>query len=302
MANIDDARTRATAILRNKTTILVLGVFSVLVFFHFLLRGNGGHGHSLLPLESFRDSGTVLRRDSWPSRSDYDLVVAHYDEDLQMMRETVEAVLQHIPSSSTRRVIIYSKGDRSNAGLRELLEIADEVVAIPNVGREGETYLNHITRNWEEAATGLAEKTIFMQHHLRSRTGFMSFGPYLNQTCGVDSAGQEHPRMADIYSMFRGTFCPPIPALATWAGQFVVSKKRILDNDLSIYVNLRALFHAPEDHWIWKEGWWNNKPSNPTLGHALERAWPVIFDCTDPSIAKTCSEKSKYPTNCQCLD
>lgn len=58
-----------------------------------------------------------------------------------MMRESIESILQRLPSSKSHRVIIYSKGDRNKAGLRELLEISDEVVAIPNVGREGETYL-----------------------------------------------------------------------------------------------------------------------------------------------------------------
>ena len=41
----------------------------------------------------------------------------------------------------TSRVIIYSKGDRDQAGLEELLQHADEVVPLKNVGREGETYL-----------------------------------------------------------------------------------------------------------------------------------------------------------------
>lgn len=128
----------------------------------------------------------------------------------------------------------------------------------------------------------------------------MSFGPYINQTCGMDSLNQAFPRMADIYSAFRGDLCPPIPQLATWAGQFVVSKKRILENQLRLYENLREKFHAPPEHWIWKEGWWNSKPSNPTLGHALERSWPVIFDCTDYTKAETCGEG--HDKTCQCLD
>lgn len=68
-------------------------------------------------------------------------IISHYDEDVNMMKESIESVLQRLPSRKSHRVIIYSKGDRNKAGLRELLEISDEVVAIPNVGREGETYL-----------------------------------------------------------------------------------------------------------------------------------------------------------------
>jgi hypothetical protein len=53
---------------------------------------------------------------------------------------------------------------------------------------------------------------------------------------------------------------------STREGQFVVSRKRLLRNPLRNYQNLVDLFNAPEDHWMWKEGWGNNQPSNPTLG------------------------------------
>lgn len=54
-----------------------------------------------------------------------------------------------------------------------------------------------------------------LENLLKSNTGFMSFGPYINQTCGVDSSSQSFPRMADIYSAFRSDLCPPIPQLVS---------------------------------------------------------------------------------------
>ncbi len=48
----------------------------------------------------------------------------------------------------------------------------------------------------------------------------------------------------------------------------MVSRKRILQNKRETYQKLLDLFHAPPDHWIWKEGWWNNEPANPTLGES----------------------------------
>lgn len=317
MATLDGSRGKITSLPKRKLGILACGIISVLLFLHAAFEygiPSRDTGPLIKPLASFHDAGTTLKRDSWISQSDYDIVIAHYDEDVNMMRESIESILQRLPSSKSHRVIIYSKGDRNKAGLRELLEISDEVVAIPNVGREGETYLNHIRRHYSKPDTGLAGHTIFMQPHvawhwvflprlenlLKPNTGFMSFGPYINQTCGVDSAEQTFPRMADIYSAFRGDLCPPIPQLATWAGQFIVSKKRILENQLRLYENLRSKFHAPPEHWIWKEGWWNNQPSNPTLGHALERSWPVIFDCTNYRKAETCGEG--HDSTCQCVD
>lgn len=94
----------------------------------------------------------------------------------------------------------------------------------------------------------------------------MSFGPYLNMTEGKDVIGNEFSRINDIYSIFRQELHPPHRVLATWAGQFVVSRKRLLDNTYKSYRNLLDIFEAPEDHWIWNEGWWNSKPSDPTLG------------------------------------
>jgi hypothetical protein len=41
---------------------------------------------------------------------------------------------------------------------------------------------------------------------------------------------------------------------------------------------------------------------NPYLGHALERSWPIIFGCDDPSIADTCHDDNHNVTGCQCFD
>jgi len=269
-----------------------------------------GHGY-LLPSgwkDLQRYSENALRIDEWPRISDYDIVVAYYNEPLETLNSTIETIKALLPVRSRHRVIIYAKGESQG-----LLELAHEVVTLPNVGREGETYLNHISRHHSTADYNIALHTIFIQPHIAwdyvmiprlsimtPKTGFMSLGPYVNQTCGMDDQGLEFPRMRDIYTMFRGDFCPPITQLATWAGQFVVSRKRILDNDLRLYENLLDKFHVGSDHWIWREGWWNNEPANPTLGHALERTWPVIFDCSDGSVALSCGE-GHGPT-CQCLD
>jgi hypothetical protein len=71
--------------------------------------------------------------------ADHSRVVSHYSEDVDVLAETIRQISNRLKGST--RVIIYSKGDRDQAGLRELLEHADEVVPLKNVGREGETYL-----------------------------------------------------------------------------------------------------------------------------------------------------------------
>ncbi|CAD6583245.1 MAG: hypothetical protein TREMPRED_003508 [Tremellales sp. Tagirdzhanova-0007] len=235
---------------------------------------------SVLEFSTIRPIEQSVRRPHWPLTADYDIVVAYFNEGQESLTNAIKDVVDRLPLFARHRVIIYAKsGERSEQALEDLLILGDEIVWLANVGREGETYLTHITRHYETAATNIAKHTIFMQAHiawgdlmlprletLNSRVGFMSLAPYVNQTCGIDYKGNEFPRMADIYSAFRGELCPPFPVLATWAGQFVVSRKRILDNELQTYQKLLDLFHAPPEHWIWKEGWWNNEPSNPTLG------------------------------------
>jgi hypothetical protein len=68
-------------------------------------------------------------------------VVAHYQEDTEQMAETLKQVKARLPPGQTTRTIIYHKGGRDASGVRELRDIADEVVVLPNIGREGETYL-----------------------------------------------------------------------------------------------------------------------------------------------------------------
>nr|XP_019045123.1 hypothetical protein I302_07039 [Kwoniella bestiolae CBS 10118]OCF24053.1 hypothetical protein I302_07039 [Kwoniella bestiolae CBS 10118] len=273
---------------KKRAASLAILVMVTLVVIYGTLSPSSG---SMIHLSSHRSNAGSIRRNDWSLTSDYDIVVSHYNEDVEMMRESIDSVKSRLPHGSSQRVIIYSKGPRDEQGLKELLEMSDEVVQLENLGREGETYLPHLAWHW-----------VFLprlERLLQPGTGFLSFGPYLSHTCGEDSAGQKFPRMADIYSMFRMDLCPPEPVLATWAGQFVVSRQRIMENPLRAYSNLRNKFHVDKDHWIYKEGWWNNEPSNPTLGHALERSWPMIFNCTDGTIAK-CEEGHDH--HCQCLD
>merc|ERR1719356_1985609 len=70
-----------------------------------------------------------------------DVVVAHYDEDL--------AWLDRYRSPDVR-FRVYSKGGDAQAGISELL---------PNVGRESQTYLHHIIKNYDS----LAPWTVFTQ-------------------------------------------------------------------------------------------------------------------------------------------
>ena len=74
-----------------------------------------------------------------------DLVIAYYDEDFDRTRDHITN-LRASPFVAAReqRVIIYNKGPQLEPTLRTSLNLTadDEVVPLPNLGREGATYLS----------------------------------------------------------------------------------------------------------------------------------------------------------------
>lgn len=153
-----------------------------------------------------------------PTSRTVDLVIAYYDEDLSHSRNHIEE-MRNVPFVRERsnRVVLYNKGPKGEEELRKELKLRrdDEVVGLPNYGREGATYLQHILLHYNasidalanaldpdaETQTGkgrklrtkvLADHTFFLQPHLawdfiaRPRiglvgpdTGFAHFGPMM---------------------------------------------------------------------------------------------------------------------------
>ncbi|GAA5969071.1 hypothetical protein JCM11641_007458 [Rhodosporidiobolus odoratus] len=262
-----------------------------------------------------------------------DIVFAYFNASIAEFDEHV----QHVRGRGSvkrykTRISVYSKGGADPSELKKI-EGVDEVIELENVGREGGTYLNHIIRRFAKPApddpfggtqghgTSHADLTLFLQHHLAwqwiadqrfdypdDRTGYIALGPYRKNDCGrdLDTEGK-FERMKDIYVMFQEDFCPPTLQLTSWAAQFVVSRKRIVGNPVKKYERLLELLQAPGEHWLYNEGvhfQWHGEmgPSNPFLGHALERAWPVIFNCTDPKIVDNCPDDLYDSEKCQCFD
>ncbi len=321
----------------------LLGLLPLLPLVVYLLQSPAGAGSlstacSLLPagvrsslctpkdLASSLDGGTV------------DLVFSYYDEDMDAFREHVDNI-RKVPFVAERetRVFVYNKGPRRPAELVDKLGLsaADAVVALPNLGREGATYLEHILAHYNdtvdvlagavgglaptrEGAKTFAAHTFFLQPHfawhwiaqprierVEADTGFAHFGPMMKNWCGRDDRGVgDYPFVKELFNIFVQDLCPPEGVLTAWSAQFVVSKRRILAHPYQRYAKVAGLMEAPEGHWL--HGTWgpNNSggPSNPTFGHSLERAWPLIFGCTDPNIAETCPDDKHDRAGCQCFD
>ncbi|KIM81613.1 hypothetical protein PILCRDRAFT_821385 [Piloderma croceum F 1598] len=277
-------------------------------------------------------SGIFLasKRLLWSAAPDVEVVLSTYREDPTLVSQQITLLRRVLAMHGwSSRVIVYSKDeslllDQMDPMLKVLG--ADAIVSLPNRGREGGTYLNHILSHYDNSwgyyrrspsrhvlfAQSLLENTNLLHSRisaLRKSTAFMSLGPYASCDCGRDAHGQKRyfPRMREVYSMFTGELCPGGGQLCTYKGQFIVSRRQILSHPKKRYQHLLEILEAPKGHWIyddpedyhWEYKGQKSSPSSPFFGHVLERSWPTIFRCTDPGIADNCS--SHNPHSCQCL-
>jgi len=90
-----------------------------------------------------------------------DVVVAFYNEDLTWLMTPIHTgVLADY-------VVLYCKGP--NDPPKYIADRCKRVVKLPNVGREGHTYLHHIINNWDS----LADNTVFFQGKVDDHSTYM---------------------------------------------------------------------------------------------------------------------------------
>ena len=215
------------------------------------------------------------------------VVVARYAEDLSWLCEP--------PFEEFGDVVVYDKG----AAAGRIPDHA-KVVRLPNVGREGHTYLTHILRNYDS----LADVTIFVlgscRHnvhkwarakwvagHVQS-TGSSAF-PDAALPMGLWAAQgnftirnyqSSESRNARANPESATHFCEQRPLRAwmvandlpsldgvTYSGIFAVSREHVHHRPRRFYENLIAYL---DTH------------SNPEAGHFLERTWMSVFHPIPP--------------------
>lgn len=106
---------------------------------------------SMSDLSAITSVSSLTRASSTVSRDpqDYEIVVAHYNEDLAWLKSVVE------------HCKVYSKG-----GPKHTPELRFEMEALDNIGREGHTYLYHIVKYYES----LKDVTLFTQGRVDDHT------------------------------------------------------------------------------------------------------------------------------------
>ncbi|KAF2242011.1 hypothetical protein BU26DRAFT_439200 [Trematosphaeria pertusa] len=254
-----------------------------------------------------------------------ELVISMYKEPIDDVAHLINS-LKAMPHLADADVHIYIKDSESDTEAIQQRTGATNITTLPNIGREGETYLYHILQNWNT----LAAHTVFLQadvHNPREfyprirdyfdpqRTGFLSLG-WAGQVCNCEDCGdrwswqdtthlfpQIHSRIND-----NATACDKV--LLSFKGQFVASAKRIRGVDTSVYQDLREAF-VNKESWAHKEEYLQGRPdsmSAPVFGYTMERMWNLLFQCNDMDVAWKCptllsgTRGGGSIEDCQCFD
>lgn len=274
-------------------------------------------------------------------RPQFHVVVAHFSEEPYWMSKWIAGV-RAVPYAQGLgvHVVIYTKNPDTDLKSLKAVSGADEVVRLPNAGREGGTYLHHILENYDNLPQYMwfsqsilkkaqqvktehpAELVDWLDQRLRTKfddhTGYMSLDRKHDLCyCGhCTDMGRDdwYPFWPQIYSMLQGKICRSDEAqVVSFNGHFIVSRNRVLARPRSTYEYLQKLVDAPKEHLIHTEAqpkWFDHdkgksEPSNPKFGHTLERLWSTVFNCSDPTVVVDCDlkgMKAEGPGGCSCND
>ena len=182
------------------------------------------------------------------------IVVARYNEPIEWTNGII---------NDKTKCIIYNKGSKLNHSVCP-------VIYLPNVGREGHTYLYHIINNYDN----LSEYTMFLQGQPFDHTPYLECilasdewkKPFHVMSANIFNliVNQEH-NPYNMYGLYSTIFNRKKKELSFWFGagaQFCVSRATIHSRPKEFYEKIYAILA---------------RDVNPIEGHVIERFWPMIF-------------------------
>jgi hypothetical protein len=317
IANLQDRKTPTQKRWPVYQTIFL--AIATITWLHFLT-------NNFPPQPSHLDTHDLRLDTSYTPTSAIDIVMSIYLEPPSHITSTF-SLLTSFPSIATKspRLILYTKDPYANTTLLQSQTNATKVVKLPNVGREGHTYLHHITSSWED----LAAQTFFLQasihnprefgrrveNYFTPQTGMLSLG-FSGQSCECGNCGdrfgwRDHSGIVEQTwkEVFNQT-CGEHKVLLSYKGQFVASAARVRANERAMYERSRDALQEP-DSWAHGQEYLQGRPDSlnaPYFGYTLERLWSVIMQCSDERIAALCptllsgARRGGSKADCQCLD
>lgn len=262
---------------------------------------------------------------------DIDIVVSMYKEPVDRLDSVLKSILQ-LPAfqGKSQRLIIYTKDEQADVPFIKQATHAFHVVQLPNIGREGETFLRHIITQWDN----LAAHTMFIQggiHNPREfvprvrdyfdprSTGMLSLG-FSGNVCDSEDCGDRFGWRDDtklvpsLYMKAYHTEKIYSRTLLNYKGQFIASARRIRGVRKAIYQDLWDTLKNP-DSWVHRKEFLRDQKdgekdemSAPIFGYTLERVWGVLMQCSDLEIAWKCPtllsgrRRGGSKRDCQCFD
>lgn len=227
------------------------------------------------------DSSLVVVNPTRSAEMEFEIVVSHYNEDLSWLK-------QH-----SNECCIYSKGGSKNAP-----DLPFSYTPLPNIGREGHTFLHHIAKQYDQ----LANVTLFVQGRIddhvdlsltemKERALTIGVGqvrtypfreleifdhwegiPWEHYPCWKRWSSMESQKMSESpLEMFQNyiTESKRIPVAVGFApgAIFAVKKETIFQHSKAYYQRLlERMFLGDMAH------------INPETGHYMERFWLAIFE------------------------
>lgn len=254
-----------------------------------------------------------------------EIVLSMYNEPVDEVAKLIRD-LRGFPALSDAPVTIYIKDSEADIDDIKQRTRANQITSLPNIGREGETYLNHILNRWDS----LAKQTIFLQagihnpreffahiynYYSRSQTGFLNLG-WSGTVCNCEDCGDrmfwrdKTHIFQQVYTKINNDSAPCESLLLSYKGQFIVSAARIRGISKDIYQDLWQAF-TDDKSWAHQPAYLQGRPdslSAPDFGYTMERMWNLLFQCSDIDVAWRCpSLVSRWRIggtigDCQCFD
>jgi len=180
------------------------------------------------------------------------IVIARYNEPIEWTSGIIKLA----------KYIIYNKGSK--------LDYSLPVIHLPNIGREGHTYLYHIINNYDN----LSDYTMFLQGQPFDHTPYLECilasdewkKPFHVMSCNIfDLIINEKQNPYTILELYRTIFNRKTTEFSLWFGagaQFCVSRATIRTRPKEFYERIYNIL---------------TYDVNPIEGHAIERFWPMIF-------------------------
>uniref|UniRef100_A0A7S0S2L0 Hexosyltransferase n=1 Tax=Chlamydomonas leiostraca TaxID=1034604 RepID=A0A7S0S2L0_9CHLO len=250
-----------------------------------------------------------------PKDRSLDIVLSRHHEDTTAMAEWLEQlVATKSLAGLTYCIHLFDKGPDELPAVMASLPAIDYFTKLPNLAREGHSYLTYIITQWEDmplhvlfsqAVPNGLNRNMLSRIHLFKRecTRFLCLGSIA--TCGCDGCNFPFRMtvMREIWMMAQHDRCTK-PFEACTEGQFIVARPTIRRHRLRAYKMLLNTLVAgpddivhqdfllanatgalppilPEDEVVTLEEFDEARfdGDNVYFGHVLERMWSPMFDC-----------------------